>query len=265
MKVSVFQQFLRSLAAPLQSAGAAKPANEIEQTCQALEPFADHDFAELAASLAQAQEFHRTKLLPMLKSKSRAGGRGAEKTLNDTQLQHLAQQVQHLEQKATTGSETQRAELAAELDQLGLENLTKTEAIALAKEVGLQTRVRTTAQDVHQNLRRLILEGREALQHPTHSSKPVDTAKVQHMAQQVRQLEERAASADASLDGLNAELDHIGLDGLTKEEALAVAKEVGVQAASRNASDGNSRADPPVGAQSKGSSRNRAGLIARLL
>jgi hypothetical protein len=86
---------------------------------------------------------------------------------------------------------------------------------------------------VLQNLRRLILEGREALQHPAPSSKPVDTAKVQHVAQQVRQLEEKAASADASLDGLNAELDQIGLDSLTKEEALAVAKELGVNASVR--------------------------------
>jgi hypothetical protein len=233
MKVSVLQQFLRSLAAPLQSAGAAKQANDLEQTCQALEPFAEQDFAHLAASLVQAQEFHQTKLLPMLKTKSRASGRGAERTLNDAQLQHLAQQVKQLEHRATAASETQRAELAAELDRLGLENLNKTEAIALAKEVGLQTRVRTTAQDVLQNLRRLILEGREALQHPAQSSKPIDTAKVQHVAQQVRQLEEKAASADASLDGLNAELDQIGLDSLTKEEALAVAKELGVHASAR--------------------------------
>jgi|GEM_PF-2877208 hypothetical protein len=233
MKVSVLQQFLRSLAAPLQSAGAAKQANDLEQTCQALEPFAEQDFAHLAASLVQAQEFHQTKLLPMLKSKSRPSGRGAERTLNDAQLQHLAQQVKHLEQRASAGSETPRAELAAELDRLGLENLNKTEAITLAKEVGLQTRVRTTAQDVLQLLRRLILEGRESLQQPAQSSKPVDPAKVQHLAQQVRQLEEKAASADASLDGLNTELDQIGLDGLTKEEALAVAKELGVHAASR--------------------------------
>src|SRR5665213_2576621 len=202
MKVSVLQQFLRSLAAPLQSAGAAKQANDLEQTCQALEPFPDQDFAHLAASLVQAQEFHQTKLLPMLKTKARASGRGAERTLNDAQIQHLTQQVKHLEQRATSGSETQRAELAAELDRLGLENLNKSEAITLAKEVGLQTRVRTTA-------------------------------KVQHLAQQVRQLEEKAAAADASLDRLNAELDQIGLDALTKEEALAVAKEIGVHATAR--------------------------------
>ena len=83
-----------------------------------------------------------------------------------------------------------------------------------------------------QNLRRLIQEGREALQ-TAPSSKPVDTAKVQHLAQQVRQLEEKAASADASLDRLNAELDQIGLDALTKEEALAVAKEIGVHSTAR--------------------------------
>jgi flagellar biosynthesis chaperone FliJ len=233
MKVSVLQQFLRSLAAPLQSAGAVKPANDLEQTCQALEPFAEQDFAQLAAFLVQAQEFHQTKLLPMLKTKSRASGRGAERTLNDAQIQHLAQQVKHLEQRAAAGPETPRAELAAELDRLGLENLNKTEAITLAKEVGLQTRVRTTAQDVLQQLHRLILEGREALQQPAQSSKPVDAAKVQHLAQQVRQLEEKAASADAPLASLNAELDQIGLDSLNKEEALAVAKEIGVSAPSR--------------------------------
>src|SRR5437764_5491309 len=99
MKVSVLQQFLRSLAAPLQSAGAAKPANDLEQTCQALEPFADQDFAEFAAHLARTEEFHRTKLLPMLKSKSRSGGRGAERTLNEAQIQHLAQQIKQLEQR----------------------------------------------------------------------------------------------------------------------------------------------------------------------
>lgn len=233
MKVSVLQQYLRSLAAPLQSAGAVKPASDLEQTCQALEPFADQDFTQLAASLARADEFHRTKLLPMLKSKSRAGGRGADRSLNEAQIQHLAQQVKSLEQRAA-GSESQRTELAAELDQLGLENLNKQEAITLAKEVGLQTRVRMTAQDVHQLLRRLVVEGRESLQQPGQSAKPVDQAKVQQVAQQVRQLEEKAASADASQDGLNTELDQTGLNGLTKEEALAVAKEIGVHAGSRS-------------------------------
>ena len=165
MKVSVFQQFLRSLAAPLQAAGAVKPANDLEQTCQALEPFAEQDFAQLAAFLVRAQEFDRTKVLPLLKSKARPSGAGAARTLNEAQIQHLAQQVKQMEQRGASGSATPRTELAAELDQLGLDNLNKPEALALAKEIGLQTRVRMTAQDVIQLTRRLILEGRESLQH----------------------------------------------------------------------------------------------------
>ena len=45
MKVATLQQYLRSLAGPLQAAGAAaKVTTDLEQTCQALEPFKDQDF-----------------------------------------------------------------------------------------------------------------------------------------------------------------------------------------------------------------------------
>ena len=227
MKVAVLQQFLRSLATPLQAAGASpKVTNDLEQACNALESFKEEDVGQFAAHLVRAEEFHRTQLLPMLKTKERP--RGAARTLNEAQVQHLAQHVRQLVERVA-GSGTPRSELAPELDRLGLENLTKPEALALAKEVGLPTRARTTADDAIQMVRRLVLEGREAVERPSRpAASAPDAAKIQHLTQQVRHLEERAAGADVSPEGLNADLDRLGLEQLTDAEILAVAKELGV-------------------------------------
>lgn len=231
MKVSVLQQFLRSLVTPLREAGAnEKKANDLEQTAQALEPFKDQDFGQLAAFLAQAEEFRRSGLLPHLKTGARP--RGAASTLNPAQIQHLVQQIQRLEERAAAPG-APREELAAELDRLGLANLNKSEALALARELSVPTKARTTAQDVLQQIRRLLVEGRQALQQPSRQKQAVDTARIQQLAQQVRQLEERAAGADSSTEGLSAELDRLGLDALNKAEALALAKEVGEQVNAR--------------------------------
>lgn len=228
MKVAVLQQFLRSLAAPLQAAGAnPKSTADLEQTVQALEPFKEQDFGQLAAHLVQVEEFDRTKLLPMLKNKARP--RGGEKTLNDAQVQHLVREIRALEERATAAGPG-RAELAPEVERLGLDNLTKPEAVAVAQAVGVPTKARTTAADAVDLIRQLVLEGREALdRRPARNAPELDAAKIQHVAQQVRHLEERAAGADASPEGLNADLDRLGLDALSRPELFAVAKELGVR------------------------------------
>lgn len=179
MKVSVLQQFLRSLAAPLHAAGAnQKATHDLEQTCHALEPFKEEDFGQFAAFLMQAEEFNRTKLLPMLKTKARA--KGAAKTLNEAQVQHLVQQVRQMEERAAAAPEGFRAELAPELDRIGLENLTKPEAVALANAVGVPTKARTTADEAIQQVRRLVLEGREAVERHSRPAAPtLDAARIQ--------------------------------------------------------------------------------------
>ena len=231
MKVAVLQQFLRSLAAPLHAAGAAaKVTQDLEQTSQALEPFKENDFGEFAAFLVQADEFNRTKLLPLLKTKARP--RGAPKALNEAQVQHLVGEVRRLEERAAAPGAA-RTELAPELDRLGLDNLNKPEAVAVAQALGIPTKARTTAADAVSQMRRLVLEGREAVEKHSRPAPVLDAAKIQHLTQQVRHLEERAAGADASLEGLNAELDRVGLDQLSKAEVLAVAKELTVRVSSR--------------------------------
>jgi hypothetical protein len=231
MKVAVLQQFLRSLVTPLREAGASeKKANDLEETAQALEPFKDQDFGQLAAFLAQAEEFRRTGLLPHLKPGG--GPRGAAGALNTAQIQHLVERIRRLEAQATEAG-APRDLAAAELDRLGLDNLNKSEAVALARELALPTRARTTAPDAVQLIRRLVLEGRQALQEPSRRQSPVDAAKIQHLAQQVRQLEERAVGADTPADVLNTELNRLALGNLSKAEALALAKEVGEQVNAR--------------------------------
>ena len=171
MKVAVLQQFLRSLTAPLQAAGASpKVTNDLEQACNALESFKEEDIGQFAAHLVRSEEFHRTQLLPMLKTKERP--KGAARTLNETQVQHLAQQVRQMEERAAAAPGGNRMELAPELDRLGLENLTKPEALALAKAVGVPTKTRTTAEEAIQLVRRLVLEGREAAGRPSRPAAP---------------------------------------------------------------------------------------------
>ena len=223
MKVAVLQQYLRGLAAPLQAAGATpKVTGDLEQTAQALEPFKDQDFGQVAAFLAQADELQRTGVLPMLKAKSRSG---AGKNLNEAQIGHVAEQLRRLAERAAAAGESAEA-LAPDVDRLGLENLSKAEAVAVARVVGARTTTRMGQPEVVQQLRRVVLGGSAAPEAAATEAEP--QSRVQDLAQQVRQLEEQAAGADASHEGLRSQLDHLRLDALSHAELLGVAQELGL-------------------------------------
>ncbi|HTU89720.1 MAG TPA: hypothetical protein VMF69_06470 [Gemmataceae bacterium] len=60
MKVSVLQQFLRNLIAPLQSsAAAAQTIAALQRACQGLDPFQDKDVADFAEFLTRAAAYER--------------------------------------------------------------------------------------------------------------------------------------------------------------------------------------------------------------
>lgn len=60
MKVSVLQQFLRNLIAPLQSSAApASSLAGLQQACQGLDPFGDKDVADFAEFLTRAAAYER--------------------------------------------------------------------------------------------------------------------------------------------------------------------------------------------------------------
>ena len=65
MKVSNLQQFVRSLVAPMQQAGAAvKVTGDLEQAVADLEPFAQLDVWQLSELLRHAKEYRDTGILP---------------------------------------------------------------------------------------------------------------------------------------------------------------------------------------------------------
>ena len=86
-----------------------------------------------------------------------------------------------------------------------------------------------------QQLRRLVLGGSAAPEAGAAASEP--RTPVQDLAQQVRQLEEQAAGADASLERLRSDLDRLRLDTLSPEEILAVAREIGLAVEPGSAAD----------------------------
>jgi hypothetical protein len=61
MKVAVLQQYLRSLVDPLVASGVSrKTVEDIQRTCQELEPFQDKELGDLASFLKRAQEYEAT-------------------------------------------------------------------------------------------------------------------------------------------------------------------------------------------------------------
>ena len=71
MKVADLQQFVRSLAQPLQAAGASqKVMTELDRAVAALEPFANSSIGDFAQFLEMADQYVKTGTLPAKASKS---------------------------------------------------------------------------------------------------------------------------------------------------------------------------------------------------
>ena len=167
MNVAALQQFLRSLAGPMQAAGASqKVLQELEEAGQALEPFKDFDFARFAAFLRQAEEYHRTGVLPI-----RARGSRAPKGLDPARVHELAQRAAQLKERAA-GADSSPEPINAEFDSLGLKALTKKDVLAVAREVGARTTVRMTQEEGIAAVRRWVLGQEEAPPAPRPDAAP---------------------------------------------------------------------------------------------
>ena len=73
MRVADLQSFLRALATPLAASGAKKEIlDDLERTCDGLEPFAEHPVKDFAAFLVRAEEYTRTGIVPVQGKPARA-------------------------------------------------------------------------------------------------------------------------------------------------------------------------------------------------
>jgi hypothetical protein len=94
VKVAELQEFIRSLAQPLQSAGARGPANDLERVRAGLEPFKELAVAEFADFLGRAHRFSQEGAVPV-KGKARA-----KSAADADKVRAAAQQVQALCEQA---------------------------------------------------------------------------------------------------------------------------------------------------------------------
>ena len=164
MKVSNLQQFVRSLVAPMQQAGAAvKVTGDLEQTAADLEPFAQLDVWQLSELLRHAKEYRDTGILPAPAGKRPTTRKPAAKKNDPAVLLELAQKVREMEERAAMPEST-REELRAGLDALKLDKLTKDNLIGIARELGRQTTAKTTKAQAVDIIRRVVLERKEILE-----------------------------------------------------------------------------------------------------
>jgi hypothetical protein len=184
MKVAALQQFLHGLAQPLQAAGASqKLLQDLEETRQALEPFKEFEFAPFAAFLRQAEEYHRTGVLPV-----RARAPRAAKRLDAAKIHEVAQQAVQLKERAA-GTDSPTDAIQADFDRLGLNALSKKDVQALARELGVRATVRMTPEEGIAAIRLWAFGSYETPQAPKREHVPVTPAaeKVPMAAGEVRE------------------------------------------------------------------------------
>jgi hypothetical protein len=136
MNVAELQQFLRGLAQPLSTGGAAKVAGELERVCIGLEPFRDLGLGQFADFLQKAESYQRDGTL----SVGARPGRGIT-ALDHDKVKAAAQRIQHLYEQAADPNIPYTA-IDAEIKKLD-KLLNKDEAAALAREVGIPNAVKT--------------------------------------------------------------------------------------------------------------------------
>ena len=164
MKVSNLQQFVRSLVAPMQQAGAAaKVTDDIEKAVTDLEPFAQLDVWQLSELLRQAKAYRDTGTLPAPAGKRPTTRKPAAPKHDPAVVGEFAQKVRALEEKAATPEST-REELRAGLDALKLDKLSKDNLVGIARELGRQTTAKTTKGQAADIIRRVVLERKEMLE-----------------------------------------------------------------------------------------------------
>jgi hypothetical protein len=156
MKVADLQSFLRSLAGPLAASGGKSVAAEFDRAADGLQPFDAMTVAQFADFLHQAEEYHRTGLLP-----AKAGGRKKPAVASDPQrISRAVDQLRDLYERAgndTVDYSTIEREVAA------VGKLKRDELVAVAREFGISSPLKTK-KDAAEAIRRRITDRKESVQ-----------------------------------------------------------------------------------------------------
>jgi ribosomal protein L19 len=140
MEVTHLRQFLTSLETPLRVSGGAKVADELKAVVDGLVPFQSMSLRDFQLFLLQAEEYHRTGILPVPPTK---GGRKpkAPKPSDEELIKEVASQVVRIRESAMDESQSYEG-IERQVEDL-LKKPTKPILEKIAREVGLSRKFKT--------------------------------------------------------------------------------------------------------------------------
>ncbi len=218
MKVSVLQQFLRSLIAPLESSSGSTPTLAgLQRACQGLDPFQDKDVADFAEFLTRAAAYERDGKWPS--ANPPINGR----IVDEPNAQEYARRLRSfLEREVSAGSPISD-EVRAELNRIA-KRLKPAQVKELAREFQVEDGFRGAKKGIEKIVFRLtgqMLSGRNP--RTPRRAAAADPAAIQQYAAELREL--------AGKDGLEQRVGEL-VENLSGSKLKALAESLG---ATRNA------------------------------
>lgn len=157
MKVADLQLFLNSLTGPLAASGGKKVADELTAAAAGLQPFETMTVAQFADFLRQAEEYHRTGILPA-KSTSR---RKAATPPDPAKLAKAVETLQALYERAGANA-VDYSTIESEVGRIN-KSLKKDELVTVAKDFGIASTPKTK-KAAAEAIQRRIVERKESVE-----------------------------------------------------------------------------------------------------
>lgn len=158
MKVAELQSFLRSLTGPLASSGGKKVADDLDRAAGGLQPFAEMNVPQFADFLQQAEEYHRTGILPV---KSTGRAKKAAAPPDPQKIGKAVEQLRDLYERAGSDS-VDYSTIETEVARIN-KGLKKDELIEAAREFGIASSMKTK-KAATEAIGRRITERKESVQ-----------------------------------------------------------------------------------------------------
>jgi hypothetical protein len=158
MTVADLQAFVRNLSVTLASAGAKKPADELESIAAGLEPFQVLGLAQFSNFLITAENYARTGIVPTT-GKGRAKA-AAPKVDSAEKVRLAGERVSALYDRAVA-PDLQYTAIEAEIK--ALNKLTKDEAVQVARQLGIAATLKTKKAAMEE-IKRKITERKESFE-----------------------------------------------------------------------------------------------------
>jgi hypothetical protein len=240
MKVSVLQQFLRNLIAPLEAGAAPAPTiAALQRACQGLDPFQDKEVADFAEFLTRAAAYERDGKWPSL-NPSISG-----RIVDEPNAAEYAQRLRtFLEREVPAGNPI------SEDVRLELKRLTKRLKTSQVREIARELQIEDSFRGKKQGIEKIVLRltgqrlSARKPRAPRRTAVELDAATLQQYAAELRNLAEGEARTQRVKELVKQ---------LKGPDIRALAEFLGAQGTARTTKDGwgekilTALAAPPMG------------------